>query len=152
ATDVGRIAPATVIPGDRKPEAIEPGFLSALDSSPARIEPPAAAPRSTGRRLALARWLSHPENPLSTRVIVHRVWQSHFGRGLVGTASDFGRLGEPPSHPDLLDWLATEFVARGWRFKPLHRLILTSAAYRQASRLSPSEVAAARRIDPEDRL
>ena len=111
-----------MIAGDRKPEPIEPGFPSVLDpsagggSSQARL-----APQSTGRRLALARWLSRPDNPLSTRVIVNRVWQYHFGRGLVGTASDFGRLGEAPSHPELLDWLATEFVASGWQFKPLHR-------------------------------
>ncbi len=152
ATDVGPVAPPTVIPGGRRPEPVEPGFLSALDPSPARIERSPAAPQSTGRRLALARWLSRPDNPLSTRVIVNRVWQDHFGRGLAGTASDFGRLGEPPSHPELLDWLATEFVARGWRFKPLHRLILTSAAYRQASRRSPREIAAAQQVDPEDRL
>ena len=92
--------------------AIEPGFPRALDPSPARIEPPPTAPRSTGRRLALARWLGRPDNPLSTRVIVNRIWQYHFGRGLAGTPSDFGRLGEPPSHPELLDWLASEFVAR----------------------------------------
>ncbi len=112
ATDVGPVSPPTVIPGDRKQEPIEPGFLSVLDPAPARIEPPPAAPQSTGRRLALARWLSRPDNPLSTRVIVNRVWQYHFGRGLAGTSSDFGRLGEPPSHPELLDWLAAEFVAR----------------------------------------
>jgi hypothetical protein len=152
ATDVGPVAPPTVIPGDRKQESIEPGYLSVLDLAPAKIERPPAAPRSTGRRLALARWLSRPDNPLSTRVIVNRVWQYHFGRGLAGTASDFGRLGEPPSHPELLDWLAAEFVARGWRLKPLHRLIVGSAAYRQASRRSNREIAAARRVDPDDRL
>ncbi len=93
----------------------------------------AAVPRSTGRRLALAHWLSRPDNPLSTRVIVNRVWQYHFGRGLAGTPSDFGRLGEPPSHPELLDWLATELVREGWQLKPLHRRIVTSASYRQAA-------------------
>jgi hypothetical protein len=152
ATDVGPVAPPTIIPGERSTDPIDPGFLSILDPAPARIERPAAAPRSTGRRLALARWLSRPDNPLSTRVIVNRIWQYHFGRGLVGTSGDFGRLGETPSHPDLLDWLAREFVARGWRWKPIHRLILTSAAYRQASRRPRLEVAAAVRIDPEDRL
>ena len=119
ATDVGPVSPPTVIPGDRKQEPIEPGYLSVLDPGPARIEPSPAAPHSTGRRLALARWLSRPDNPLSTRVIVNRIWQYHFGRGLVGTSSDFGRMGEPPSHPELLDWLATEFVAMGWQLKPL---------------------------------
>ena len=97
-----------------------------------------AAPQSTGRRLALARWLSREDNPLSTRVIVNRIWQYHFGRGLAGTPSDFGRLGDPPSHPELLDWLAKEFVRQGWRLKPMHRLILTSAAYRQSASRQPA--------------
>ena len=120
-------------PASRKEEAIEPGFLSVLDPGLARIEPSKAAPHSTGRRLALARWLCRPDNPLSARVIVNRVWQYHFGRGLAATSSDFGRLGEPPSHPELLDWLASEFVEGGWQLKPLHRLIVLSATYRQAS-------------------
>jgi hypothetical protein len=152
ATDVGPIAPSTVIPGDRKQEPIEPGFLSVLDPTPARVEPSPSAPRSTGRRLALARWLTRPDNPLSTRVIVNRIWQYHFGRGLVGTSGDFGRVGEAPSHPELLDWLTTEFVAGGWRWKPMHRMILTSSAYRQAAWRDRSELASARRVDPEDRL
>ncbi len=152
ATDVGPVSPPTVIPGDRKQEPIEPGYLSVLDPAPARIAPSPAAPQSTGRRLALARWLSRPDNPLSTRVIVNRVWQYHFGRGLAGTSSDFGRMGEAPSHPELLDWLATEFVANGWHIKPLHRLILTSAAYRQAAQRSESDLALGQRIDPENRL
>ncbi len=151
-TDVGPVAPPTMIPGDRKPEPIAPGFLSVLDPAAARIEPSPAAPRSTGRRLALARWLSRPDNPLSTRVIVNRIWQYHFGRGLVGTSGDFGRVGETPSHPELLDWLAREFVAQGWRWKPIHRLILTSAAYRQAAQRPRREIASAARIDPENRL
>jgi uncharacterized protein DUF1549/uncharacterized protein DUF1553/cytochrome c len=152
ATDVGPSAPPTVIPGDRKQQPIEPGFLSALDPTPARVEPSPSAPRSTGRRLALARWLSRPDNPLSTRVIVNRIWQYHFGRGLVGTSGDFGRLGETPSHPELLDWLAGEFVVRGWRWKPIHRMILMSATYRQSARRSQSELVAAQRVDPDDRL
>jgi hypothetical protein len=85
-------------------------------------------------------------------VIVNRVWQYHFGKGLVATSNDFGRLGEPPSHPELLDWLAGTFVEGGWRLKPLHRLIMTSAAYRQSAERSESEVEAARRVDPENRL
>jgi len=152
ATDIGPVAPPTRIPGDRKQDVIEPGFLSVLDPAPARIEPAPGAARSTGRRLALARWLTRPDNPLSTRVIVNRVWQYHFGRGLVGTPSDFGRLGELPSHAELLDWLAGELVARGWHVKSLHRLILTSATYRQAAERNPRELAAAQRVDPENRL
>jgi mono/diheme cytochrome c family protein len=151
-TDVGPVAPATYLPGERRQEVIEPGFLSVLDPAPARIERPAAAERSTGRRLALARWLCEPDNPLTARVIVNRLWQYHIGRGLVGTSSDFGHLGKIPSHPELLDWLASELVARGWHLKPLHRLILTSKAYRQsAHRLAP-EIEQARAIDPENRL
>jgi hypothetical protein len=85
-------------------------------------------------------------------VIANRIWQYHFGRGLAGTPSDFGRLGEPPSHPELLDWLASEFVDGGWRWKPIHRLIVTSAVYRQASHRPLDEVVRAARIDPQDRL
>ncbi|MGE3822381.1 MAG: DUF1553 domain-containing protein, partial [Isosphaeraceae bacterium] len=149
-TDVGPVAAPTVIPGDRSRTPIEPGFLTILDPEPATIEPSATAPNSTGRRSALARWLTRPDHPLTTRVIVNRVWQYHFGRGLVGTSSDFGKLGEKPSHPDLLDWLATEFVDQGWSLKSLHRLIVTSTAYRQSSR-HPSP-AKARELDPENRL
>ncbi len=77
-----------------------------------------------------------PDHPLTARVMVNRLWQGHFGRGLVGTSSDFGRMGDEPSHPELLDWLASEFVARGWSLKALHRLIVTCATYRQSSRPS----------------
>jgi hypothetical protein len=150
--DVGTDAPPTTIPGVKKSEAIEPGYLSALDPAAADVSAPERAPRSTGRRLALARWLSRPDNPLSTRVIVNRVWQYHFGRGLVGTSSDFGMIGDAPSHPELLDWLARRFTAGGWRLKPLHRLIVTSASYRQSAERPSSEVESARLIDPEGRL
>jgi hypothetical protein len=152
ATDLGPVSPPTLVPGSRKNEPIEPGFLSLLDPGPARILSAPAAPQSTGRRLALARWLSRPDNPLSTRVIVNRVWQYHFGRGLTGTSSDFGRMGEPPSHPELLDWLATELVARGWQLKPLHRMMVTSSAYRQTSERNQRDLALGQRIDPENRL
>jgi len=133
ATDVGPIAPPTLIPGDRTQESIAPGILSVLDPHPLPIEKSSAAPNSTGRRLALARWLGRPDNPLTTRVIVNRVWQYHFGRGIVPTSSDFGRLGEAATHPQLLDHLASEFVKGGWSIKALHRAILTSSAYRQSA-------------------
>ncbi len=112
-----------------------PGILLAAQPAEA-FDPAAIAPvaSGTGRRLALAQWLARPDNPVTARVIVNRLWQHHIGRGLVATASDFGVRGESPSHPDLLDWLATELVAGGWRLKPIHRLIVTSATYRQASR------------------
>jgi len=106
------------------------------------------SPHGTGRRAALASWMASPDNPLTARVFVNRVWQHHFGRGIVPTASDFGVRGEPPTHPELLDWLAVEFVAKGWDIKQLHRLMLTSATYQQST--LPS--AASRKLDPENRL
>jgi hypothetical protein len=92
-------------------------------------------------RLKLAEWITDPANPLTARVMVNRVWQYHFGRGLASTANDFGRMGSPPSHPELLDWLASRFIEGGWTLKPIHRMILLSSAYRQSS-ISPDEVAA----------
>ncbi len=100
------------------------------------------------RRLALADWIASPSNPLTARVMVNRIWQGHFGLGLVETASDFGRSGTPPTHPELLDWLAAEFIRSGWSVKHLHRLIVHSAAYRQSAR--PDAAAAER--DAEARL
>lgn len=148
-SDVGAVAPPTRIPGDRSERDIEPGFISVLDA-PAPVVSPPAALKSTGRRTALAKWLADPDNPLTTRVIVNRIWQYHFGTGLVATPSDFGRLGELPTHPQLLDWLAHRFVADGWSFKKLHRLIMTSATYRQTTFRRAPEVA--RKVDPENRL
>lgn len=149
-TDVGPIAPPTVIPKSRSKEEIAPGFLTVFEEQPATIQKLASAPHSTGRRAALAQWLARADNPLSTRVMVNRVWQSHFGRGIVATASDFGRLGQPPSHPELLDWLTSRFVQEGWSVKKLHRLILTSAAYRQSSTEPPPEMALKK--DPDNAL
>src|SRR5262249_32985694 len=88
----------------------------------------------TGTRLDFARWLVDGANPLTARVVVNRMWQAYFGKGLAENENDFGLIGAEPSHPDLLDWLATEFGARGWSQKAMHRLIVTSAAYRQSSR------------------
>jgi hypothetical protein len=109
---------------------------------------PALPKRETPNRLDLANWLVDPKNPLTARVTMNRFWQHYFGLGLVETENDFGVQGTPPSHPDLLDWLATEFIARGWSMKAMHRLIVTSATYRQASRARP-ELAT---IDPRNRL
>jgi Protein of unknown function (DUF1553)/Protein of unknown function (DUF1549) len=103
---------------------------------------------TTGRRRALADWLVQPSHPLTARVIVNRLWQQHFGRGIVASASDLGMAGEAPSHPDLLDWLATEFVARGWSLKEMHRLMVKSAAYRQASITNSKAL----EFDPENTL
>jgi hypothetical protein len=106
----------------------------------------AVPPDGGSGRLALAGWLTDPSNPLTARVIVNRVWQHHFGAGLVKTPSDFGTRGSPPSHPELLDYLVTRFVAEGWSIKKLHRLLLLSATYGQSSHTDPTRVAA----DPEN--
>jgi hypothetical protein len=118
---------------------LEPGTPSSLPGLPA------GAPRN---RLGLAKWLVSPENPLTARVEANRIWQHHFGVGLVKTAENFGIQGEPPSHPELLDWLATELIRTGWDVKAMHRLIVTSATYQQASRVPPAMLA----HDPENRL
>ncbi len=103
---------------------------------------------STGRRLSLALWLTRADHPLTARVMVNRLWHYHFGRGIVGTPNDFGRNGMQPSHPELLDWLATEFVGRGWSLKQIHRLMVLSNTYRQSSTVDETKA----RIDPENRL
>ncbi|HKD36941.1 MAG TPA: DUF1553 domain-containing protein, partial [Pirellulales bacterium] len=113
-------------------EVVPAGFISAIDPNPATV---AKAPnkQTSGRRLALANWIASPKNPLTARVIVNRIWQMHFGQPLVATPNDFGLAGARPTHPELLDWLAGEFVSDGWSLKRLHRLIVTSAVYRQAA-------------------
>ncbi|MBO0697532.1 MAG: PSD1 domain-containing protein [Zavarzinella sp.] len=121
---------------DQPKQVVEPGGLAVLDDALPLPAPKPIPGGSSGRRLALADWLTDPRHPLTARVIVNRVWMHHFGRGLVGTPGDFGRLGERPTHPELLDWLADEFVQSGWSLKHLHRLILTSTAYRQASSIA----------------
>jgi hypothetical protein len=111
---------------------IEPGALGMLDFQPARFALSPDAPEGE-RRLALARWITHRDNPLTWRSIVNRVWQYHFGAGIVATPNDFGHNGAKPTHPELLDWLAAGFRDGGGSIKSLHRLIVTSAAYRQSS-------------------
>ncbi len=122
-------------PGD----AVEPGAPESVFSFSSNL------PQN---RLGLARWTTDPRNPLTARVAVNRLWKLHFGRGLVGTPEDFGSQGELPTHPELLDWLAREFVNNGWDIKALHRLIVTSAAYRQSSVASAELLA----LDPDNRL
>jgi hypothetical protein len=122
-----------------KGEKVEPGFLKAVS--------PAVPVEEGKRRKALALWLTSPEQPLLARVMVNRIWQGHFGEGLVRTPNDFGRQGEAPTHPELLDWLAVEFAARGWSVKEMHRLIMTSSAYRAASVIDEQTL----QKDPENR-
>jgi len=112
-------------------EEVPPGFLSVLDPNPAKVKPAPAG--TTGRRLALAEWIAAPTNSFTARVLVNRLWQHHFGTGLFANPNDLGYAGPKPTHPELLDWLATEFVARGWSVKAMHRLMVTSQAYRQTS-------------------
>ncbi len=147
--DVGPHPPTVTIPGSRSAEPIEPGFLTVMGQEPPTIVPPEGLD-STGRRSALAHWLTQPDHPLVTRVIVNRIWKYHFGTGIVATTSDFGRLGEEPSHPELLDWMARRFVADGWSFKRMHRLILTSRVYQQSALRETPETAAMK--DPTNRL
>jgi hypothetical protein len=149
--DNNREAPKThVLSGgayDAPQEEVAPGFLTILDPSDAKIVPPANVD-STGRRTALANWLADASNPLTTRVIVNRVWQYHFGRGLAGTPSDLGLMGERPTHKELLDWLTAEFVEKGWSLKKLHKLILTSNTYQQ----STAHNAESAKVDPDNKL
>ena len=149
ATDVGSAAPPTVVPGDPRKRALEPGYPVVLDGLKLPTPAVAATETSTGRRTALAHWLTAPENPLTTRVIANRLWQWHFGRGLVKTTSDYGKLGEPPTHPELLDFLAARVVEGGWSMKAMHRLIMTSAAYKQSAVRDVPAVAKLK--DPENR-
>ncbi len=125
---------------------VAPGVPVVLASSPLTF--PAPGERTSLRRLTLAQWLARPEHPLTARVIVNRVWQHHFGEGLVRTPSDFGTMGDAPTHPELLDWLADWFVNHGWSIKALHRLILASNTYRMGSQSNPVYAA----DDPENRL
>ncbi|MHB8519595.1 MAG: DUF1549 and DUF1553 domain-containing protein [Limisphaerales bacterium] len=130
---------------DQPKEAVAPGFLMILDPQPAKVLPLPGL-NSTGRRTALASLLTDPQNPLTARVMVNRLWHYHFGRGIVGTPSDFGVKGDRPTHPELLDWLAGEFVRNGWSLKQMHRLIMTSSTYRQSSAYRE----AAAKVDPDN--
>jgi hypothetical protein len=119
---------------------VEPGFPQVLTGHVPVITPPGA--KSSGRRLALAEWLVSKDNPLTARVTVNRLWQYHFGRGIVRSPNNFGTQGDKPTHPELLDWLASEFVERGWSMKAMHRLILTSNAYKMSSHGNTKALAA----------
>jgi len=134
-----------------KGSPMEPGPPLVLSASGREVVFPKPAPQAntTGRRLALAQWLASEENPLTARVMVNRIWQHHFGKGIVETPNDFGRMGAVPTHPELLDWLATEFVRQGWSVKAMHRLMLTSSTYQQASDFTS---ALNQKKDPQNQL
>ena len=125
-------------------DEVLPTTLSAFESQ--------SLPRETSeqeRRVALARWIARADHPLTARVMVNRIWQGHFGKGLVETSSDFGHSGAPPTHPELLDWLANQFVKSGWSIKTMHRSIVLSGTYRQSSQIAHSR---ATELDADDRL
>ena len=137
-------------PGD----AVEPGVLQVIMNR-GRLNYNAEAEKiipesDKSRRLALAKWIADPKNPLTARVMVNRIWQSHFGQGLVATPNNFGKMGKKPTHPELLDWLANYFIEHGWSVKEMHRLIMRSATYQQNANCSDAE--ALKKADPEDNL
>lgn len=148
-----KVIPATYLfhrgEPDQPKQAVKPGDLTVL-AGQRQIEIPEKDKTlpTTGRRLAFARALTDGKHPLLARVIVNQVWLRHFGKGLVNSPNDFGQLGEKPSHPELLDWLASDFMEHGWSLKRLHKLIMTSRTYRQSSRRDPERD----RIDPDNRL
>ncbi|HUY31397.1 MAG TPA: DUF1549 and DUF1553 domain-containing protein [Pirellulales bacterium] len=146
----GPQAPATHVLKRGNPrdpaEEVDPGVPAVLVDAP--LGPPTQTDRGTGRRRQLAEWLTRGDNPLVARVMVNRIWQHHFGDGLVGSENDFGIMGEAPTHPELLDWLAGEFVAHGWSVKHMHRLMVLSNTYQQSSSADPL----AEQTDPRNDL
>jgi hypothetical protein len=150
-TDVGERAPQTYVLGGGSHEApqeeVQPGFLTVIDPRPAAVTP-CTKTNTTGRRTALANWLASADNPLTSRVMVNRLWHYHFGRGIVGTPSDFGMMRERETHPALLDWLAATFVEKGWSIKAMHRLMMLSNTYQQSSDFNEQ----AARVDPANKL
>ena len=145
----GPLSP-TLIPEDPNREEIRPGILSVLAAPqhPSLLIP--VPERGSGRRTALALWIGDDRNPLTPRVIVNRVWQQHFGQGLVATPNDFGHNGQRPSHPELFDWLTSYFISTGWDLKALHRLILTSQTWKQSARHPQAQ--SYQTLDPKDEL
>ena len=122
-------------------DTVTPSFPELFAAEAPEIRDPASAASSADRRRVLADWIASPDNRLTARVMANRVWQYHFGRGIVRSSNNFGKLGTPPTHPDLLDWLATRLIEGGWKLKAMHRLIMTSEAYRMSSAGRPSGIA-----------
>ena len=152
-TDFDGLVSTTFNPDDSRREPIAPGYLEVLSSGhdlPQATRDESVRSGTTGRRTALAKWIGSPNNPLTNRVIVNRIWQQHFGQGIVSTSSDFGHLGDTPSHPELLDWLTQYYIDNGWSAKKLHRLILLSSTWQQSA-VHP-EASRYQAIDPAERL
>ena len=131
-----------------KGDPVEPGFPPILGGTKPQIPAPKPGQKTTGRRTVLGKWITDPKNPRTSRVAVNRVWQNHFGKGICSTSSDFGYLGEEPTHPELLDWMATEFVEKGWSVKELQRMIMLSNTYKMSSRSQEEALAK----DPQNKL
>jgi len=131
-----------------KGERVEPGFPAVLSPPAATIPPARLGAKSSGRRRVLADWIASDRNPLAARVMANRVWQYHFGRGIVRSPSDFGTIGDRPTHPELLDYLAGELVARGWRLKAIHKLVMMSSAYQMSAAANAEALAK----DPQNNL
>jgi len=150
-TDVGREAPVHHLMAggayDAPREEIQPGFLTIINKEPATIVQPSDC-QTTGRRTALAKWLTDPRNPLVARVMANRLWHYHFGRGIVGTPNDFGMMREPETNRELLDYLAVSFIEKGWSMKAMHRLIMLSSTYQQSSDYNATAAAK----DPDNQL
>ena len=150
--DVGAIAPPVLLKTRRGEKEIVPHFPEVLTDELPEIVPPEGI-ASTGRRTALANWFVRPDHPLTSRVMINRIWQQHFGKGLVSSASDFGTLGQPPTHPELLDWLALRFMDSGWSMKQMHRMLVLTAAYQQSSHAEDNPTYdQAMLVDPQNRL
>ena len=156
-TDFPGVLSPTLIPENPQEGPIPPWFLSVLSNEslvepihPATINRPSGRVSSSGRRTALAKWIGRADNPLTTRVIVNRIWQQHFGQGIVTTPNNFGQMGQLPTHPDLLDWLALSFISHEWRTKHLHRQILVSETWRQSAHHPQASIYQIR--DPADQL
>lgn len=147
ATDATAKAPRNPLTTRKGEIDVQPAFLTLIEPDEPKITP---LENSTGRRTVLADWITRPENQLSTRVITNRVWHYLFGKGIVETPNDFGKLGETPTHPELLDYLTQRFLAGGWSLKKLHREILLSATYRQTAHREVPEIAS--NIDPSNKF
>ncbi len=145
-----------ILPGgalESPTDPVTPGVLSAVfnsDDGKAPTEWNTIPEATEGRRLKLAKWIASPENPLTARVMVNRLWQNHFGKGLVKSANNFGKMGDRPTHPELLDWLANYFVEHNWSVKEMHRLIMRSYAYQQSA--TPADAEVLKKADPEEKL